>query len=170
MKKKQPKKDPTMNTTCNRSYAQRWRIGFGLNLIVMAVSFALYYLGFFGRVDGPLSMTNIGHGLASLGFTSESFQGFLIVVFIAALTWNWVLNMVAHLTGQRLTCTAGSAKEGFCGTLVTRRRGAGRQEWVYTCPNGHERKEAHFHPIRKGNLANSLLLVSLVSALMYYFS
>jgi hypothetical protein len=172
MKKKKMKKEPAMNPNSSqrRSYADRWKVGFGLNMIVMAVSFALYFLGFFGGVEGPLTMTNIGRGLADLGFTSESFQGLLIAIFILALTWNWVLNLVAHLTGQRLTCTAGSAQEGFCGELVERRRSSGEKVWAYACPHGHARKEAHFHPIRKGRLANSVLAASLVMALMYYLS
>ena len=57
------------------SYAQRWKVGLGLNMIVMAACFGLYELGFFGRVDGPLSMTNIGRSLSGIGFTSQRFPG-----------------------------------------------------------------------------------------------
>ena len=159
-----------MNPTRRPSPAQRFKVGFGLNMIVMAVSFALYYLGFFGRVDGPLSMANIGRGLADVGFTVTSFQVMLVALFVVALTWNWVLNLIAHLAGQRLTCTKGSAQEGFCGELVERRRAESGKGWAFTCPRGHCRNDAHFHPIRKGKLANSLLMVSLASALMFYFA
>lgn len=159
-----------MNQTQRTSYAPRWKVGFGLNMIVMAVSFALYYLGFFGRVEGPLSMANIGRALAGMGFTVGSFQAMLVMLFIIALTWNWVLNLIAHLTGQRLTCTKGSLQQGFCGELVQRRKEDSGKEWAYTCPRGHCRGDAHFHPIRKGKLANSLLMASLAAALMFHFS
>lgn len=146
---------------------RRLRI-FGLNLIVMAVSFMLYYLGFFGRVEGPLSMTNIGKTIAGLGITAKGVQIIFIVFFLISLTWNWILNLVAHFTGQRLTCTAPTKGKGFCGQLVQRRRNAGKDGWVYTCPAGHQRVEAHFHPIRKGMVANSILAVSLVCCVMFY--
>ena len=159
-----------MQQTPRPSYAQRWKVGFGLNMIVMAVSFGLYYLGFFGRVDGPLSMPNIGRFLSDIGFTANSFQAMLVIFFVIALTWNWVLNLAAHLSGQLLTCASGSPSEGFCGELVRRHRDASGKNWVYTCPRGHSRSEAHFHPIRKGRLANSLLMVSLAAALMFYLA
>ena len=161
-----------MNQTQRGSHAQRWKAGFGLNMIVMAVSFGLYYLGFFGRVDGPLSisMASIGRALAGVGFTVGSFQAMLVILFVIALTWNWVLNLIAHLTGQRLTCTKGSPQEGFCAELVQRDRDPSGQGWAYTCPHGHCRTDAHFHPIRKGKLANSLLMVSLAAALMFHFA
>jgi hypothetical protein len=167
---KKKKEDPAMNQTQRSNYAQRWKAGFGLNMIVMAVCFALYYLGFFGRVDGPLSMANIGRALSDVGFTVGSFQAMLVFLFVIALTWNWVLNLVAHLTGQRLTCTKGSPQEGFCGELVQRRKDDSGKNWAYTCPRGHCRNDAHFHPIRKGKLANSLLMASLAAAIMFHFA
>ena len=94
----------------------------------------------------------------------------LVILFIIALTWNWVLNLIAHLTGQRLTCTKGSPQEGFCAELVQRDRDPSGQGWTYTCPHGHCRNDANFHPIRKGKLANSLLMVSLAAALMFHFA
>jgi hypothetical protein len=168
--KKKKKEDQPMNQTQRNSHAQRLKVGFGLNMIVMAVCFALYYLGFFGRVDGPLSMPNIGRALAGAGFTVGSFQAMLVLLFVVALTWNWVLNLIAHLSGQRLTCTKGSPQEGFCGELVQRRRDESGKGWTYTCPRGHCRNDAHFHPIRKGTLANSLLMASLAAAIMFYLA
>lgn len=159
-----------MNQIQRPSYAQRWKVGFGLNMIVMAVCFGLYYLGFFGRVEGPLSMPNIGRFLSDIGFTVNSFQAMLVIFFVIALTWNWILNLIAHLSGQCLTCAKGSPQDGFCGELVQRRRDNSGQGWTYACPHGHRRKDAHFHPIRKGKLANSLLMASLVAAIMFYFA
>ena len=159
-----------MNTMPRRSVSQRRMIAFGLNIIVMAACFPLYYLGFFGSVEGPLNMANIGRGLAGMGFTVASFQALLIAVFIGMLTWNWILNFIAHLTGQRLTCSQGSREQGYCGELVERRRDHDGKSWVYACPKGHLRSEAHFHPIRKGKLANSLLMASLAAAVMFHFA
>jgi len=159
-----------MDQTQRSSPAQRFKVSFGVNMIVMAVSFGLYYLGFFGGVDGPLTMPNIGRALADIGFTSASFQVMLVILFIIALTWNWVLNLVSHLTGQRLTCTQGSPQEGFCAELVQREREDSGKGWTYTCPHGHRRNDAHFHPIRKGKWANSLLMASLAAAIMFYFA
>ncbi|HOI96217.1 MAG TPA: hypothetical protein PK250_16045 [Syntrophobacter fumaroxidans] len=149
---------------------QRRLKSFGLNMMVMAVSFGLYYLGFFGGVEGPLNMTNIGKTIVGLGFTSNHFQVLLFAFFIIALTWNWVLNLVAHLTGQRLTCSAGSEEKGFCGQPVQRSRDSEGKGWIYTCPCNHRGAQAHFRPIRKGTKANSVLMVSLVCCVMYYVS
>jgi hypothetical protein len=167
---KKKKEDAPMNPTPRPGPAQRLKLGFGLNMIVMAVSFALYYLGFFGRVDGPLSMASIGRGLADAGFTVASFQAMLVAFFAIALTWNWVLNLIAHHSGQRMTCSKGSAQEGFCGELVQRKRDPSGKGWTFTCPHGHRRGEAHFHPIRKGKLANSILMASLAAAIMFHFA
>jgi hypothetical protein len=115
-------------------------------------------------------MANIGRTLADIGFTVGSFQAVLVILFVIALTWNWVINLVAHLTGQRLTCAKGSPQEGFCAELVQREREDSGKGWTYTCPRGHCRNDAHFHPIRKGKLANSLLMASLAAAVMFYFA
>lgn len=159
-----------MNHTSTRgAHMPRWKAKFGLNMIVMAVCFALYYLGLFGGVEGPLTVANIGRGLAETGLTSDHFQGLLVTIFAVALCWNWVVNLLAHATGQRLTCSAGSPEQGFCGGPAERVRQAGEAGWAYVCPHGHRRDAAHFHPVRKGTAANTVLLISLVCSLMYYF-
>jgi hypothetical protein len=168
--KRKPKEDPAMNPTPRHSHTQRRAAAFGLNMIVMAVCFALYYLGFFGGVEGPLNMAAIGKHLAGIGFTAVSFQLLLVLIFLACLTWNWVLNLIGHMTGQGLTCAKGSPQEGFCGEFVQRSRDTTGKGWTYTCTRGHCLNEAHFHPIRKGKLANSLLMASLAAALMFYFA
>lgn len=155
-----------MKNTSMRNPLQRRLSYFGLNMIVMAVSFMLYYLGFFGGVEGPLNAASIGKGIKNLGITSNGFQVILCILFVIALTWNWIINLLAHLTGQRLTCTEGNGK-GVCGDLVTRSRDP-NGAWVYTCPHGHIRYEAHFHPVRKGTFANSMLMVTLAACVMYF--
>ncbi|MEM5786447.1 MAG: hypothetical protein AAGU11_03955 [Syntrophobacteraceae bacterium] len=157
-----------MNHTGIGNPLQRRLTAFGLNMIVMALSFTLYYLGFFGKIDGPLSMTNIGKAISSIGLTTNDLQIFLFIVFMIALTWNWVLNIVARQTGRNFSCTAGKKEKRSCGQLVRRSRDAKGIGWVYTCPSGHRRTEALFHPIRKGKVATSLLMVALVCCVMFY--
>ena len=159
----------TNPTSSQGAHMQRWKAKFGLNMIVMAVCFALYYLGLFGGVEGPLTVANIGRCLAEAGLTSDHFQILLLAVFVAALCWNWAVNLLAHATGQRLTCSAGSPGQGFCGESVERMRKTGGDGWEYVCPKGHRRAAAHFHPVTKGTAANTVLLISLVCCLMYYF-
>lgn len=157
-----------MKKTSMGNPLQRRLSYFGLNLIVMAVSFMLYYMGFFGRVEGPLSPHNIGKSIASLGITSNGVQAIVCILFLIALTWNWIFNLLAHLVGQRLTCSHAKGKK-LCGELVQRSR-APEGHWVYTCPHGHCRKEAHFHPLRKGTFANSVLMVTLAICVAYFAS
>jgi hypothetical protein len=54
--------------------------------------------------------------------------------------------------------------------LAQRPRDDSGNSWSYTCPRGHCRNEAHFHPIRKGKLANSILMASLAAAIMFYLA
>ncbi len=156
-----------MHPPPQRTIAERRMAAFGLNLIVMAVCFALYELGFFGRVEGPLSPAQIGAALAGWGFTVASFQALLVALTGMLLSWNGVANLAAHLAGRRLTCSEQDPGGGFCGEAVARRRGPGGRGWVFCCPRGHLRGEAHFHPIRKGKLAHSLLLASLAAAVSF---
>ncbi|MHC1729645.1 MAG: hypothetical protein AB9866_27195 [Syntrophobacteraceae bacterium] len=159
-----------MNQTGRANPHQRRLIGFGLNMIVMALSFMLYYLGLFGTVDGPLSMTNISKAISSSGITVNDVRIILVILFVIALTWNWIINIVARRAGWNFSCTAGKKEKQPCGQLVQRSREAKGQGWVYTCPSGHRGTEALFHPIRKGKVATSLLMVALAACAMFYVS
>jgi len=156
-----------MNQLGRGNPLQRRLTGVGLNMIVMALSFMLYYLGFFGKVDGPLSMTNIGKALSGVGITSDGLQIILFVLFVISLTWNWVLNLVARRTGRNFSCTYGNKEKGPCGLLAQRSTDS-KGRWIYTCPSGHRKPEAHFQPIKKGVFANSAMMVSLACCVMYY--
>lgn len=158
-----------MNHTGRGNPNQRRLIGFFVNMVVMVLSIMLYYLGLFGTVDGPLNVTNIARVISSAGITTNDVQIILVILFVIALTWNWILNMVARRSGWNYSCAAGTKEKRPCGQLVRRGPDGGGQGWVYTCPSGHRRTEALFHPIRKGNLATSLLMVALVCCVMFYF-
>lgn len=65
---------------------------FGLSMIVMGISFLLYYMGLFGGVEGPLEPAKIGDTLASLGVSNYHILGICLLLMIISLTWNHVYN------------------------------------------------------------------------------
>ncbi len=75
-----------------RGFAQTRLQNFGLSMIVMVVSFLLYYLGLFGGVEGPLKPARIGETLASLGVSNYHVLGTCLVFMLISLTWNHVYN------------------------------------------------------------------------------
>lgn len=157
-----------MNHTGRVNPHQRTLRSFGLNMVVMALSFMLYYLGLFGTVEGPLNINSIARTMADAGisFTRDDLQIVLITLCVIALTWNWILNMVARQAGWNYSCIAG--KKEPCGQLARRSRDENGQGWIYTCASGHKETRALFRPIRKGKVAICLLMVALASCVMFY--
>jgi hypothetical protein len=139
---------------------------FGLTMVVMGASFILYYLGLFGTVDGPLTPANMGNALSGLGVTQRHVIMVLLSILIIALSWNWVFNLTSALTGARMTCKA-LEKDGnsLCGEPVKRARHiskrSGEKVVQYVCPHGHRRSEAHFHPVKKGPVSNTVWMACL---------
>jgi hypothetical protein len=87
-----------------RSYGQQ-RLGrFGLTLIVMGISFILYYLGLFGGVDGPLNPSRLGAHLTLWGVSKAHLLMFATGMTLLTLTWNWIYNLAGFLLGTRRTC------------------------------------------------------------------
>ena len=70
---------------------------FGYNMIVLAISIGLYYLGFFGTAEGPLNPSEIGQKLKAAGFNGHHLLFALFVLFVISLTWNWIYNSVLRL-------------------------------------------------------------------------
>ena len=66
-------------------------------MVVMGISFGLYYLGFFGGVPGPLSPGRIGDALAGMGFSDRRLLILCLSLTAAALTWNWLYNALRKL-------------------------------------------------------------------------
>ncbi len=147
---------------------------FGLTMVVMGVSFILYYLGLFGTVEGPLTPGNMGATLSGLGVTQRHVIVVLLSILIFALCWNWVFNLTSALVGARMTCKA-MQKDGsaLCGATVKRTRHISKrssQKVVeYVCPHGHRRPEAHFHPVKKGAISNFAWMACLVFVLITVF-
>jgi hypothetical protein len=87
----------------------------------MGASFFLYYLGLFGNVEGPLEPSKLGERLAHMGVTKTHVMVFLIMLFVIALTWNWLYNLMALPLASRLglMTKAAPAKKGiFSHTLL----------------------------------------------------
>lgn len=147
---------------------------FGLTMVVMGASFILYYLGLFGTVDGPLTPGNMGAALSGLGVTQRHVIMVLLSILIFALCWNWVYNLTSVLMGTRMTCKA-TDKDGdaTCGAPVKRTRHlskrTGHAVVEYVCASGHRRSEAHFHPIKKGSVSNTVWIACLAFVFIALF-
>ncbi|MBI9085771.1 MAG: hypothetical protein JEZ11_19390 [Desulfobacterales bacterium] len=155
-------------------YLRRRSRSLGTTMVVMGASFALYYLGFFGGVTGPLEPERLGAILAGMGMTQRHVLVILLSILIMAATWNWLYNLVGLMTGTRLRCSGpGTGGQGLCGGVVRRERSvikrSGRTVTVYVCPHGHRRPEAHFQPVRKGTVSHCLWVTALVFCLVTFF-
>ncbi|WP_299983826.1 hypothetical protein [Desulfobacula sp.] len=82
------------------NYIRKRTRNFGLSMVVMGVSFFLYYLGLFGNVDGPLAPGNIGKSMAEMGVEKIHMLTFFLSFFIIAMTWNHIFNLVTYITGS----------------------------------------------------------------------
>jgi hypothetical protein len=159
----------------SRSFIQRRMIRMCLSMLVMVLCFPLYYLGFFGTMEGPLHPSRIGDLLAGAGFTRVHFAIFFLLILIVALTWNWIYNLVCTALGRRLTCKRVVDDEGtICGATVRRSpatdRKTGRKSALYVCACNHKRPDAHFHPVRKGTLGHAAWAVVLACAVIVLLS
>lgn len=145
------------------SFQQRMR-RVSLNMAVMGASVALYYLGFFGRVDGPLNPTRIGAKLAALGFTGRHLLIALPIVLIIAITWNWLYNSICRLSGRRMTCLFHSNNDATYCALPVRPV----QRNLFVCEAGHRCTAARFHPLKKGAFAHFTWMILLVFSVIAY--
>ena len=157
-----------------RGFARSRLHNFGLTMVVMGASFFLYYLGLFGTVDGPLTPANMGTALSGMGVTQHHVIMVLLSVLIFAISWNWVFNLTSALIGTRMTCKAADKNgDGFCGAPVKRTRHlskrTGQTVVEYVCLSGHRRSEAHFHPIKKGSVSNTVWMACLAFVLIAAF-
>ena len=149
-----------------RTFIQRRMIRMWLSMLVMVLCFPFYYLGLFGTVEGPLNPQRIGDLLAGVGATRNHIIGFLLAVAIVATTWNWIYNLVSLQIGARLSCKRRVDDEGnLCGAVVRRSstvdRKTGQSVAQYVCRHGHKRRDAHFHPVKKGHASHAIWAISL---------
>ena len=140
----------------------------GTTMVVMGASFALYYLGFFGGVAGPLEPARLGASLAGLGVTQRHVLVILLSILIMAVTWNWIVNLVGLITGARLCCIGSGPGKEPCGAPVRRERN--RTGLQYVCVKGHRHTEAHFHPVRKGTISHTIWVTALAFCLVVIFT
>lgn len=140
----------------------------------MSICFPLYYLGFFGSVEGPLHPAQLGETLAGMGVCKTHVLVFFLSFMIFAITWNWIYNLVSLLIGSRLTCNNTNDHRAPCGAPATRKKAAhkktGRVVAQYVCAQGHKRPQAHFHPVKKGTFSHTLWVLSLLFCIIIFYS
>lgn len=163
------------NAPSERRFARGRLRSFGLTMIVMGISFFLYYLGFFGGVDGPLAPERMGAALADLGVGRRHVIVLLVSVTLGAVAWNWIFNLTSLVAGRRMTCSHVDKRTGdVCGTAVERLRHVSRRSGQtvveYRCENGHRRPEAHFHPVRKGTVSHTIWVGGVLFTLIALFA
>ena len=159
-----------------RRYFQRRLQGFATTMIVMGLSFLLYYLGFFGGVEGPLEAGRLGDQLASLGVGKSRLLMVFLSVLVISLAWNWIYNLYHRVMGGRLTCQRQlEGEHRVCGAKVVRIKirdeKTGARVKRYVCQYGHQLRGAHFHPVRKGAWAHTIWVASalLCAMFVYYY-
>ena len=156
-----------------RTFIQKRLIRVCLTMLVMVICIPLYYLGFFGSVEGPLNPTQLGDTLAGMGVTKTHSLVIFLSFLIIAVTWNWIFNLVSIVIGSRLTCNK-TDKEGTpCGAPVKRtkvvHKKTGSVAQLYVCSHGHKRPEAHFHPVKKGTFSHTLWVISLLFCIIVFY-
>lgn len=156
---------PSHEEMAFNGYFNRRMRGFGLTLIIMGLSFLLYYLGLFGGVSGPLSAGSLGDALAGLGVTRTHVAVVLFAAFLCALSWNWVFNLICRASGRRMTCMEPLGKKGGVCALPVRAAKAresktGRSIRLYFCQEGHETFASCFHPVKKGVIGHTAWLIA----------
>lgn len=154
---------PNPKALTTSDYMRKRASGLPLTMIVMGASFILYYLGFFGNVEGPLSREALGAGLAGMGVTKTSFMIFFLLISIIMCVWDWIFNLAARGMGLRLTCTKKGADGKLCKAAVkkseTRHKRTGRMVLQYVCDHGHKRPGARFNPVKKGMTSYTLCII-----------
>ena len=157
------------------SYAQQRLRQFGLTMIVMGISFILYYLGLFGRVDGPLDPAQLGAHLALWGLNKTHILLMAVCLTLLTIAWNWIYNLAAFLRGTRRTCSRIDDRGNRCrkpvGAKQTIRTADGRPLTRYVCALGHKRVDADFEALKKGPVGHMLWAISVIlTGIVFYAS
>ena len=149
--------------------------GLGLSMIAMGVCFPLYYMGFFGGVEGPLSPEHLGQVLAGMGISKFHILGLFLFFLLFSITWNWLFNLVSFSLGSRMTCCWTDNEGTTCGAPVKRTKvllkRTGTEVAQYVCSHGHKRPDADFHPVKKGVFSHSVWVTCLLfCAILFYLA
>ena len=162
---------PEAGQARRRGFVQSRLQNFGLTMIVMGISFGLYYLGLFGGVSGPLQPERIGERLASAGFTNRHLLMILLSFLFIAITWNWLYNIFNRVLGRNRTCVyQEEGKSGCCAMPIMKAEGDG--SFVrYVCASGHQCAGVDFRVVKKGTVSHFFCAMLLVfSAMVVYLS
>lgn len=158
------------------AFNRQWVRRCSIQILVMVICFALYYLGLFGGVEGPLSGASLADLLVRLHVSGRDILFFFLGLTVLCLTWNWGYNLFCFVFGRRLTCNQ-PGKEGSggrCGAPTLRRKGrdsrSGRTAYRFHCRAGHVRETADFRPLEKGIWGNMLWLFLLAVTVMIVVS
>ncbi len=103
---------------------------FGYNMVALSLSIALYYLGFFGTVEGPLNPCTMAQNLKSFGFSGHHLLSVLLVLFLLSLTWNWIYNSVMKLRFSFKNTKVGKAEEITGAPKMLKKGKWGHTLWV----------------------------------------
>jgi hypothetical protein len=156
-----------------RTFLQKRMISFCMSMLSLLICCLLYYEGFFGTVDGPLNPARLGESFGSMGVTKAHSMGFFLSLLIITTSWNWVYNIASNLIGARLTCNKTDEEGKICGAKAQRKKVAnektGKVVVQYICEKGHKRPQAHFHPVQKGTISNTVWLISLAFCVIVFF-
>ena len=161
--------------TRRRTYGEQRLANFGITLMVMGLSFFLYYLGFFGRGDGPLNPAQLGEHLAASGVSKAHFITLTVVLALLTLSWNWIFNLVCLRLGRRLTCSRVDDRGDTCGEPVRQQKTSASKRSSqrmqrYRCSRGHTQPNAHFHPLKKGTFGHMLWVISAILCLIVFYA
>ena len=147
---------------------------FGISMSVMAVSIGLYYLGFFGSVDGPLHPARMGENLSRLGFTQIHLLITFSVLFTVTLVWNWIYNLINRWTCRGFTCLHKDKSGKTCGAATkiqkTHDRKSNANNRLFLCDKGHTSTHAQYLPVKKGKWGVTLCaaMLTIVCGTAFY--
>lgn len=161
--------NPEVTPMQGRNFVQQRLHHFSLTLMVMGASFLLYYLGFFGGVDGPMQPERIGERMATMGCRKGHVLIILSLLTVIAIIWNWIYNAVSRLLGRRMVCIFHSKRDGVpCGLPVNRQKGREKVP-QYVCRDGHACSEALFVAVKKGTVGHFMWMMWLILTLIVLY-
>ncbi len=90
----------------NEIFARQRLKRLGWEMIILAITSGLYYLGFFNTIEGPLNTHRVGAFLVEKGITVTHLIVYLVVILVVSVSWNWIL-----ILNRRRTVRMGSKLE-----------------------------------------------------------
>ena len=139
---------------------------FGCQMVVIGICFPLYYLGFFGSVNGPLHPALLGERLLDMGITRTHVLMISSFIVLLTLIWNWVHNWVSRRFGYHLTCTMIKDRDTSCNAPIRQKSWVptenGSGVWEYMCVQGHRQPQASYNAVRKGPYSHMVWITAML--------